>query len=103
MMNSWGRVCYSRVLLRATVAKTVPGYESTQWFGVALPARTPKAIVNRLHTEIVQVLSTPEVRELLSKQGATAQPESPAAFAKYMREERDRIAGLAKSAGIRID
>jgi tripartite-type tricarboxylate transporter receptor subunit TctC len=81
----------------------VPGYESTQWFGVALPARTPKAIVNRLHTEIVQVLSTPEVRELLSKQGATAQPESPAAFAKYMREERDRIAGLAKSAGIRID
>ena len=41
--------------------------------------------------------------QLLSKQGATAQPESPAAFAKYIREERNRIAGLAKSAGITID
>jgi hypothetical protein len=36
-------------------------------------------------------------------QGATVQPESPAAFAQYIRDERNRIAGLAKSAGIRID
>jgi tripartite-type tricarboxylate transporter receptor subunit TctC len=86
-----------------TVAETVPGYESTQWFGIALPARTPKSIVNKLHAEIMRVLRSPEVSELLSKQGATVQPESPAAFAQYIREERNRIAGLAKSAGIRID
>lgn len=86
-----------------TVARTVPGYESTQWFGIALPARTPKPVVDRLHAEIVRTLRSPEVSELLSKQGATVQPESPAAFAQYIREERNRIAGLAKSAGIRID
>ena len=51
----------------------------------------------------MRALRSPEVSELLSKQGATPQPESPAAFAKYIREERDRIAGLAKSAGITID
>ncbi len=86
-----------------TVASTVPGYESTQWFGIALPARTPKSIIDRLHAELMRALRTPEIVELLSKQGATAQPESPAAFAQYIRGERDRIAGLAKSAGIRID
>jgi tripartite-type tricarboxylate transporter receptor subunit TctC len=86
-----------------TVASTVPGYESTQWFGIALPARTPKPIVDRLHAELMRVLRTSEIVELLSKQGATAQPESPAAFAQYIRDERGRIAGLAKSAGIRID
>jgi tripartite-type tricarboxylate transporter receptor subunit TctC len=86
-----------------TVAETVRGYESTQWFGIALPARTPKSIVNKLHAEIMRALRSPDVSELLSKQGATVQPESPAAFAQYIREERNRIAGLAKSAGIKID
>ncbi|MDB5922375.1 MAG: tripartite tricarboxylate transporter substrate binding protein [Betaproteobacteria bacterium] len=86
-----------------TVAETVPGYESTQWFGIALPVRTPKPIVSKLHAEIMRALRSPEVSELLSKQGATVQPESPAAFAQYIREERNRIAGLAKGAGIRID
>jgi tripartite-type tricarboxylate transporter receptor subunit TctC len=86
-----------------TVAKTVPSYESTQWYGMALPARTPKAIIDRLHGEIVRALRSPDVSEALLKQGATAQPDSPAAFAKYIREERDRIAAVGKSAGIRMD
>jgi tripartite-type tricarboxylate transporter receptor subunit TctC len=86
-----------------TVGSTVPGYESTQWFGIALPARTPKPIVDKLHLDLVRALRSPEVSELLKKQGATVQPEAPAAFAQYIREERNRIAGLAKSAGIRID
>ena len=57
-----------------TVAETVPGYESTQWFGIALPARTPKPIIFKLHAEIMKALRSPDVAELLSKQGATADP-----------------------------
>jgi tripartite-type tricarboxylate transporter receptor subunit TctC len=86
-----------------TVASTVQGYESTQWFGIALPVRTPKPIAERLHAELMKALRSPEIGALLSKQGATVQPESPAAFAQYIRDERNRIASLAKSAGIRID
>jgi len=86
-----------------TVASTVPGYESTQWFGIALPAGTPKPIVDTLHAELMRALRSPDIAELLSKQGATVQPESPTAFAQYIRDERNRIAGLAKSAGIKID
>jgi tripartite-type tricarboxylate transporter receptor subunit TctC len=85
------------------LARTVPGYESTQWFGSAVPARTPRPVIDKLHALIVSALRAPEVAEALARQGATVQPESPQAFAQYIREERDRIAGLARTAGIRID
>lgn len=86
-----------------TVAETVPGYESTQWFGIAVPARTPKALVDALHAELMKALRSPDIVAMITKQGATAQPESPAAFAQFMREERNRIADLGKRAGIKLD
>lgn len=85
------------------VAETVPGYESTQWFGIAVPVRTPKAVVDILHAEIIKALRSPDVSAMITRQGATAQPESPAAFAKFMREERIRIADLGKRTGLRLD
>jgi tripartite-type tricarboxylate transporter receptor subunit TctC len=86
-----------------TVAEAVPGYESTQWFGIAVPARTPKAIVSTLHAEIMKALRSPEVSGSIAKQVATAQPESPEAFARFVREERMRIADVGKRANIRLD
>lgn len=86
-----------------TAAETVPGYEITQWWGIAVPIKTPPVIAKKLHSEIVKALRTPEVRDLLAKQGATAQPESPAQFLSFMQAERTRIANLGKQAGIRLD
>jgi tripartite-type tricarboxylate transporter receptor subunit TctC len=85
------------------VALTLPGYEVTQWFGVALPAHTPAAITKTLHAQIVTALRTPAVREQLAKQGATVQPESPAEFAAFIQAERVRIGKLGKYANIRLD
>lgn len=86
-----------------TVAEAVPGYESTQWFGIAVPIRTPKPVVDILHAEIVKALRAPDVSSNIVKQGATVQPESPAAFSKYIREERTRIADLGRRTGLRLD
>jgi tripartite-type tricarboxylate transporter receptor subunit TctC len=86
-----------------TVAETVPGYEITQWWGIAVPIKTPPAIVRKLHSETVKALQTPEVRDLIAKQGATVQPESPADFSVFMKAERARIGKLGKQAGIRLD
>ncbi len=86
-----------------TVAQTVPGYDITQWWGVAMPARTPAAYQKRLHAEIVKALQTPEVRDLLAKQGATASPETPAEFAAHMKAERKRIAEIGRKADIVLD
>lgn len=84
-------------------ADTVPGYDITQWWGVVAPAKTPRPILDLLHREIIKTLSASDVRELLAKQGATAQPESPAAFAAHMKAERARIHDLGKKANITLD
>lgn len=85
------------------VSETVPGYEIVQWWGVALPARTPQSLVSRLHRELVAVLSAPEARDAMSKNGATAHPESPAEFAAFIAAERERIAQVGRQAGITLD
>jgi tripartite-type tricarboxylate transporter receptor subunit TctC len=85
------------------VADTVPGYEIVQWWGYAVPARTPPSIAKRLHTEIVAALNNPEVREALQKNGATAHPESPSEFAAFIRSERERISKVGKQAKIVIE
>jgi tripartite-type tricarboxylate transporter receptor subunit TctC len=85
------------------VADTVPGYEIVQWWGVAVPARTPAPVVKRLHAEIVKALSNPAVVEALRKNGATSHPESPDEFVAFIRNERERMAQLGKQAKIVID
>jgi tripartite-type tricarboxylate transporter receptor subunit TctC len=85
------------------VAETVAGYEIIQWWGIVLPANTPAAIASRLHSEIVKSLQSPDVRDLIAKQGANVQPESPAQFVAFMRAERARIASLGRQANIRLD
>jgi tripartite-type tricarboxylate transporter receptor subunit TctC len=87
-----------------TVADVVPGFAMTQWQGVAVPAKTPPIIVKRLHAEIVKALQTPEVRELLVKQGVTAaHAESPAEFTAFIKTERERIARVGREVAITLD
>jgi tripartite-type tricarboxylate transporter receptor subunit TctC len=85
------------------VADTVPGYEIVQWWGAALPARTPQPIVKRLHQELLTALDAPDARAAMNKNGATPNPESPAAFAAFMKSERARIAKLGRQANITLD
>ena len=84
-------------------ADVVPGYEITQWWGIVLPAGVPQAISAQLHREIITALKSPEVVNLLTRQGATAQPESPAEFTAFMKAERKRIANIGKRANIVLE
>jgi tripartite-type tricarboxylate transporter receptor subunit TctC len=79
----------------------LPGYEATQWFGVLAPAGTPRAIVDRLHKEIVAALKSPDVAKQLSSQGAQIVASSPEEFAEYIRAETKKWAGVVKAAGIK--
>lgn len=85
------------------VADTIPGYEIVQWWGVAVPRGTPPAITRRLHKELMTALNAPDVKALMSKNGATPSPESPAGFVAFMKTERDRIANVGRKAGITLD
>ena len=85
-----------------TIAESgLPGFEFATWIGIAAPAGTPKAIVDRIHAEMVKALAMPEVKEAFAKQGmVTAPSASPEAFARQIVAEKARIAALAKNIGI---
>jgi tripartite-type tricarboxylate transporter receptor subunit TctC len=80
----------------------VPGYEALQWFGILAPAGTPRAIVDRLHREIVRVIETPDMQKFFISTGADPKPSaSPDAFAALMRAELAKWAKVVKQAGLK--
>jgi len=85
-----------------TVAEAgLPGYEMVQWYGFLAPANTPREIVARLNRDLVQVLHLPEVKDILSKDGAEPVGNTPEEFAKYLRAQLDLWAKVAREAGIK--
>src|SRR5882672_5373156 len=87
-----------------TIAESgLPGYDSTQWYGVLAPAGTLPAIVARLHGEIVRALRAPEVMQRLAADGAEPVGSSPEEFAAFIRSEIDKWAKVARAAGIRAE
>jgi tripartite-type tricarboxylate transporter receptor subunit TctC len=81
----------------------VPGYEAVIWLGIMAPAGTPKAVVDRLNSEITKATSAPEMREAWAKQGATAMSMGPDEFARFMREDIAKWERIVKVSGARPD
>ncbi len=77
----------------------VPGYEAANWFGTAVPAKTPPAVVARLSQEIGRVLRLTDVRERLLTQGMEPVSNTPDVFAKYIQSEIAKWAGVVKASG----
>jgi len=74
-----------------TVAESgVPGYEAASWYGVLAPAKTPRAIVMKLNSEVAHIAQLPEVRERLAADGADPGGNSPEEFGAYIRGELAR-------------
>jgi tripartite-type tricarboxylate transporter receptor subunit TctC len=85
-----------------TIAEAgVPGYEATIWLGLMAPAGTPKAIVDKLNTEINKVLSRPETKEAWANEGVVPIIMSPAEFDTYLRGDIEKWAKLIQTAGIK--
>jgi tripartite-type tricarboxylate transporter receptor subunit TctC len=96
---------------RSTLAPDIPtmdesgvrGYEASIWNGILVPTGTPKAIVNRLHETIVQILKTSQAQERYANVGAEIRYNSPEEFAALIRAELAKWAKVIKAAGIRVD
>ncbi len=87
-----------------TVAETgLKGFEANNWYGVLVPAKTSRAIINRLNKDITTALTTPDIKELLFKQGLDAAPESPEAFGAYIKSELAKWAKVIKAAGLKAE
>jgi len=77
----------------------VPGYEAANWFGTAVPAKTPPAIVAKLSQEIARALRFPDVRERLLSQGMEPTSSTPEEFSAYIRSEMTKWAKVVKASG----
>jgi tripartite-type tricarboxylate transporter receptor subunit TctC len=82
------------------VESGMPGYQWDSWSGVFAPAKTPRAIVNKLNREITRAFGLPEIQERLRALGAEPAPTTPAELDRFIAEQLPKIAALAKKAGI---
>ena len=87
-----------------TIAESgLPGFEALQWFGILVPASTPKPIVDRLHREIAAVLELPDTRERLQALGIEVSGGSPQAFAAFMKSEALKWQKVAQDANVKVN
>ena len=81
----------------------VPGIDISNWFGVFVPAGTPKDIIARLNTEMVRALRLPDVKDKLSSQGAEAVGNTPDESTGSSERRLRRYSQLVKASGVRAE
>jgi tripartite-type tricarboxylate transporter receptor subunit TctC len=86
-----------------TVSEFVPGFEASNWFGVAAPKNTPPEIIDKLNKEINAALAEPKIKARLADLGAAALAGSPAAFGKLIAEETEKWGKVIRAANIKAE
>lgn len=81
----------------------VAGYEFNTWYGLLVPAGTPKPIIVRLNQEMASILNSVVVKEQFTPQGLEAAPTSPEAFGAYLKSEVEKWRKIVKASGAKPD
>ena len=81
----------------------VANFESTGWYGVLVPAATPKNIVTRLNREVVAALSQLDLKERLASQGGDVVSSTPAEFAAFIADELKKWTSVIRASNIQVD
>ena len=76
------------------------GYEASTWFGMFVPAKTPRDVILKINAEIGKVLANKDIRDRYQVEGLEPQGGSPEDFAKFLRSEIDLYSRLAKAANL---
>ena len=96
---------------RSTAAPEVPTMQEAgiarhvalQWNGFFAPARTPQAILDRLHREVAKAVHLPDVKQRFEAEGATPAGTTPAEFTAFFRSEAEKWSDVAKRSGTKLD
>jgi tripartite-type tricarboxylate transporter receptor subunit TctC len=86
-----------------TIGETVKGFGTTPWYGVFVPAGTPKHIVSQLNAAIAKALESKDALERLAGVGCEPFKSTPEQFAHLVREDLPRWAKIVKESGATID
>ncbi len=84
-----------------TIAESgIPGYEVTTWYGTSAPAKTPREIVDRLNSEILRALKSPDMQARFKDYGADAIGNTPEQATAYVQSEINKWGKVIKAAGL---
>ena len=81
----------------------VPGFDISTWFGIMAPAGTPPDVVAKWNADLVKVLTSPDMRERMTAQGAEATPMTPPEFSAFIARELEKYARIVKASGAKVD
>ena len=81
----------------------LPGYFYEGWVGIAAPAGTPRAVIDKAYEAIAQVLATPNARKWFADAGADIGAMPPDAFAAFIRADNERLGRVIREAGIKVE
>jgi tripartite-type tricarboxylate transporter receptor subunit TctC len=81
----------------------IKGYELTNWFGLVVPAATPKDLIARIHGDFTRVLQEKDIRDKIAGMGADVVANSPEQFGSFWRNESEKWARVIKEANIRAE
>jgi tripartite-type tricarboxylate transporter receptor subunit TctC len=86
-----------------TVSEFLPGFEASNWFGVAAPKNTPPEIIDKLNKEINVALAELDIKARLADLGAAALTGSPADFGRFIAAEAEKWSKVIRAANIKVD
>lgn len=87
----------------AAIGESLKGFEADNWFGIMMPAGTPRDIIEKLSAEVRRILEMPDVKERLLAQGGVAGGSTPEQFAERIKIEVAKWGKVARAAKIRIE
>jgi tripartite-type tricarboxylate transporter receptor subunit TctC len=85
------------------LAETLPGFDISQWNAVWAPAGTPKAVLDKLSTEITRIVQSPDYKARMSEQGSEAIGNSPSELAAFQKAEIAKYLKIAHQANIKVE
>lgn len=77
------------------------GYDMTNWYGMLVPAKTPREVIARLNAEVVRILKLPELRSRLADDGMMVVASTPGEFSEFLTREIAKLARVIEAAGIK--
>jgi tripartite-type tricarboxylate transporter receptor subunit TctC len=85
------------------ISEVFPGYEASTWYGVGAPKKTPRAIIERLNTEINAALADPKLKARFAELGAEPISMSQSEFEKFIADETERWGNVVRLAGLKAE